>query len=380
MPPRHLSEHCQRRSGDHEVVYDRAAGAELADSLRDRLFRMSMITNTVGAVIVCIFLAFLLPISVPSVDRSEELRLLAIGMGLGAVYLVVTFWIGHRWARRICTPGYEFLEQGRAPTETERDIALRMPLRMTIVPMTFWSLGALLLAGLYATESTELGTMVFDAIFLGGLTTTAMEYLFTERIWRQVVVLALLDDAPSRPVSPGIRARLTTAWALASGVPLLGIVAIASMSIFATETTDADILPYAVTFLALVAVGTGLLATKLVARSVAEPVGGLREALARIEGGDLSADVAVDDGSEIGQLQAGFNRMARGLREQEHLRELFGRQVGKDVAAAALRGDIALGGETREVGVLFVDLIGSRTTCSAYVRCPSASVASIITS
>jgi adenylate cyclase len=85
----------------------------------------------------------------------------------------------------------------------------------------------------------------------------------------------------------------------------------------------------------------------------------MRRALDRIEQGDFEARVAVDDGSEIGLLEAGFNRMASGLREREQLQDLFGRHVGEEVARAALDGGVELGGETREVGVLFVDLVGS---------------------
>ena len=69
----------------------------------------------------------------------------------------------------------------------------------------------------------------------------------------------------------------------------------------------------------------------------------------------------VDDASEVGQLQAGFNSMATGLAERERLRDLFGRHVGRDVARAALEGELRLGGELREVAVLFVDLVGSTT-------------------
>ncbi len=65
------------------------------------------------------------------------------------------------------------------------------------------------------------------------------------------------------------------------------------------------------------------------------------------------------DGTELGQLQAGFNQMVAGLREREQLRDLFGRHVGRDVAEAATIGDVELGGETRVVSVLFVDIVGS---------------------
>jgi adenylate cyclase len=74
--------------------------------------------------------------------------------------------------------------------------------------------------------------------------------------------------------------------------------------------------------------------------------------------------VRVDDGSELGRLQAGVNRMVGGLREREELRDLFGRHVGEDVARAALDRGVELGGETRDVAVLFVDVIGSTALAS----------------
>jgi adenylate cyclase len=97
----------------------------------------------------------------------------------------------------------------------------------------------------------------------------------------------------------------------------------------------------------------------LTARSLADPLDGLRAALGRVQRGEADAHVDVDDGSEVGLLQAGFNRMVEGLREREELRDLFGRQVGEDVARQALERGITLGGEEREVAVLFIDLVGS---------------------
>jgi adenylate cyclase len=67
----------------------------------------------------------------------------------------------------------------------------------------------------------------------------------------------------------------------------------------------------------------------------------------------------VDDASEVGLLQAGFNRMLAGLRERDRVRDLFGRHVGEEVARSAIGRELEPGGETRDAAVLFVDLIGS---------------------
>jgi adenylate cyclase len=56
--------------------------------------------------------------------------------------------------------------------------------------------------------------------------------------------------------------------------------------------------------------------------------------------------------------------MVSGLREREKVRDLFGRQVGEDVAQQALDDEIRLGGETREVTIMFVDLVGSTELAS----------------
>jgi adenylate cyclase len=80
--------------------------------------------------------------------------------------------------------------------------------------------------------------------------------------------------------------------------------------------------------------------------------------------GDLDTEVTVYDASEVGQLQIGFNRMLEGLRERERLEDLFGRHVGEQVAREALDQGVELGGEIREVAILFVDVIGSTTIAS----------------
>ena len=76
----------------------------------------------------------------------------------------------------------------------------------------------------------------------------------------------------------------------------------------------------------------------------------------------------VYDASEIGLLQAGFNDMVHGLRERERVRDLFGRHVGEDVAEQALVVGAELGGEVRDVAVVFIDVVGSTEMAADTVR------------
>jgi len=96
-----------------------------------------------------------------------------------------------------------------------------------------------------------------------------------------------------------------------------------------------------------------------VAWLTASPIRIVRQALSRVEQGDLTTDLVVFDGTELGQLQRGFNSMVHGLRERERVRDLFGRHVGREVAALAEQEKPQLGGEERHAAVIFVDVIGS---------------------
>ena len=147
-------------------------------------------------------------------------------------------------------------------------------------------------------------------------------------------------------------------WGLGTGAPVAGLVVVAILTLTLGEVSLTK-LAIVVLVLGGVVLCFGLLVTWLNARAVVAPILAVRNAMEEVEDGNLDAEVQVYDGTELGQLQAGFNEMVRGLRDRERLRDLFGRHVGKDVAEAAALGDVELGGEIRVVSILFVDLIGS---------------------
>ena len=157
-----------------------------------------------------------------------------------------------------------------------------------------------------------------------------------------------------------MKARALLAWALGTGIPLVGLVLVALSTLIEGDFT-ADQLALAALVLAVVAIAIGFYVTTLAARAVADPIRAVRGAISRVEQGELDTRIPVYDGSEIGLLQAGFNQMVAGLREREKIHDLFGRHVGEEVARAAMEEDVELGGETREVSVLFVDMVGSTT-------------------
>jgi adenylate cyclase len=185
--------------------------------------------------------------------------------------------------------------------------------------------------------------------------TCAVQYLMVERAMRPITALVLAGSEPPRSGSPGVGVRLSAFWALGTGVPLLGIAIFAGLDLAGVGFDRARVVAAAL-FLAVLGLIVGFAATRFAARSVAEPLASLRMAQEHVRKGDFDARVAVEDGSEVGMLQAGFNHMASGLAERERLRHAFGAYVDPELTERVLREGTDLAGEDVEVSVLFTDV------------------------
>ena len=312
--------------------------------------------NVAGGVVVFVLAGYLVP--TPDFVDDEEAR--KWNLVAASIYLTAACAVGVLSGFRATRPIRRWLAEDREPSERERRMILRAPLRLLIVNASLWGLGAVVFTLFNATYSGGLALIVALTVALGGLTTSATTYLMMERISRPVTARALASGVPDRPVLPGVTTRALLAWAVGSAVPVLGLVLVAIASLSGRDVTEHDV---ALTILGLggLVLATGMLVTWQAARAVKAPVVAVRDALKRVEAGDYDEEVQVFDGSELGLLQAGFNRMEAGLRERERMRDVFGRQVGEDVARSALERGIELGGEELDVAVLFVDVIGSTT-------------------
>ena len=96
----------------------------------------------------------------------------------------------------------------------------------------------------------------------------------------------------------------------------------------------------------------------IVARGVTRPVIELSQGVQRINKGDYGVRVSVKTRDELGDLASAFNGMAVGLQERDKVRDLLGKSVSPEVARELMRSEIELGGEIRNVTILFSDLRG----------------------
>jgi adenylate cyclase len=147
-------------------------------------------------------------------------------------------------------------------------------------------------------------------------------------------------------------------WILGTGVPVIGIGLLAFFQLMMRNMTQTQF-AVGVVIVSTATLIFGCLLTWILSWLTATPVRVVRAALKRVEQGDLSGELVVFDGTELGELQRGFNAMVDGLRERERVRDLFGRHVGREVALAAERERPKLGGEERHVAVVFIDIVSS---------------------
>ncbi|MEZ5383740.1 MAG: adenylate/guanylate cyclase domain-containing protein [Microthrixaceae bacterium] len=299
------------------------------------------VANLVGGFIVWVYLTWLFPWTDSGGPRNESLNLRVFLVYLASVAIVsvpvqnVLLHLAVRWA-----------EAGEAPVRWHRGLVLRLAMSLSALSFLWWALAGVIFALVNGSPRVGVG------IALAGLVTSTLIYLLLERQLRPLIDLAQGGEVNTRR-QRDVERRLWVFWLLGSAVPLLGV-----GLAFLTSPEEAQISPLRLGIL----LSTGLVSGGVVMWGASSAVGRrierVRRAMARVREGELDVRVPVDDGGDLGRLAEGFNSMTAGLAERAVLHDLFGRQVGQDVAQWALSHSPDLGGELRQVSVLFVDLDG----------------------
>lgn len=312
-----------------------------------------VIANIIGILIAATLGAIGIPD--PTFLRRD---LALINFVAAPVYTVVALIVGVGIGTVVMTRGLRWSIDGRIPTPADVKRTLRARRRLVLLQFVLWLGAAALLGTLYGVVDADLVAKAVLILVMSGLVVVAISNLLADIMLRPVSARILQAGLGWRGSS--VRSRSISAWLVGTGVPLVGIFLVVFFSTFSPDTSKMNVF-VAVTVLTAVATGVGLLSVILFAWSVTGPIQSVRSGMSRVRAGDVGADtdLVVYDASELGELQLGFNNMVSGLREQERLRDIFSRHVGRDVAAAAMLGDPELGGAERVVAVVFVDVVGS---------------------
>ena len=343
------------------------------------VFLLGMLqSDIIGALFVLGFLRF----GLPPEDRIQLQDLPTFNLAIFLSYLFVSFTLASWLSLRLLIPVIRWQRRDTllggtdtAVTELARVRALKMPFYRSLINVSNWFLGSIVFIVASWPVASRSAPVVLVATALGATATAIIGYLQSERVLRPVAVAALRGGVPETFKAPGVIQRQVMAWVLSTAVPLLAIVLALVASKFEILTAPAERLNTPILLLAIFALVVVLAGTVLVAMSIADPLRQLRWALGEVQRGNYNAHMQIYDASELGLLQAGFNDMVRDLAERQRLRDLFGRYVGEDVARRALERGTELGGQERDVAVLFVDLVGSTQLASTR---PASEVVSLL--
>lgn len=203
-------------------------------------------------------------------------------------------------------------------------------------------------------------TTLLEVTFIGGTATTPGEVLATTLHPE----LARTVAAQAQPAHPD-ESRLVrlAAEPYVTAFQTLPLLEGSSARIALQRSLDAELAPARaleriMLLVSLTALAVAIFAALGVARGLSHPLRQLTAQTRRVGSGDYTARLELPRADELGQLATAFNEMTAGLAERDRVRDLLDKNVSPEVAAQLLRDGASLGGEEREVTVLFADLRG----------------------
>jgi adenylate cyclase len=91
-------------------------------------------------------------------------------------------------------------------------------------------------------------------------------------------------------------------------------------------------------------------------KTITNPIARLMVGIKRVREGIYGEAIECAEGDEIGQMATAFSEMSTGLSQREKYKNALGKFVNRDIAERVLRDEIQLGGELRQVAILFSDI------------------------
>jgi adenylate cyclase len=332
-------------SGQPPSGAGRPSGAELARATVRDVLVAQLLAIAGGALAVGVYLRLLF------VDVSDEVGIHdadgeALVMYLTAIVLValplnaVVLDRGLRWARA-----------DRSPTDRERWWTVAQPIAQSLTAFAVWLGAAAIFIALNWGNPT--GVRIGLGIALAGIINCCLLELLLARRFRPVFALALVG-APLPPWRREVVTRVMVGWTLGSAVPLLAV----GLALFTVPDEQVALSARQLAALVVTGVALGGLVLRAAAGTISGRIEEVIDAQSRVEADQLDIHLDVTNIGEVGRLQHGFNNMVAGLRDRRRLQDIFGRQVGLDVTSDLLTAEPRLGGESREITALFVDLEG----------------------
>ena len=109
-------------------------------------------------------------------------------------------------------------------------------------------------------------------------------------------------------------------------------------------------------FVILTFLTVGILMTFVFSRLFQKPLIQMMKTTVKIKNGEYGAKIKIHSADEVGRLQNSINAMSQALLNKEKMEETFGKIVDPKVRDYLLQGNLNLGGASKNISILFVDI------------------------
>ena len=220
--------------------------------------------------------------------------------------------------------------------------------------------------GFPPTTLTQSLRMIFGITCIGGSITILTIYFSAESLWRQELPKFFPEGGLSEvrgAFKVSVKARLSVVFLMISLLPLtvLGVSAYckAQALLSADSAMGEQIISgllFQIVFITAVGVLVSLILSLFVSKSVSAPLKEMETAMKEVEKGNFDVQIRIVSNDEIGALGEGFERMIKGLKESEAIKESFGKYITQEIRDEILGGRVPLDGEMKRATLLFSDL------------------------
>jgi len=298
---------------------------------------LQVIANLVGACIVTSYFVFFDQVF-PAQQVQNTFYVVGI-MFVGLVIIAMVFF--SNWQKDLNRfADLKRLEQEIDPVlqkKAQRKI-LDLPYISALMSLFNWFLAAITMttysliseSGEGASFAVGLveGLRVFIGVIIAGIITCAIIFFTTEsqckKIWPDFFPEGGLARTPGA-FRLKLRSRMFVIFILASILPLIMMAVLsynkASMMLVMDPAEVIQSLLYLTAFLLIVTLAVAMILSRTFSTGIIDPVRQMENAMAKVEKGDLTANVTVNSNDELGALAENFNQMTEGLKDRYRLRQ-----------------------------------------------------------
>src|SRR5690349_17140905 len=191
-----------------------------------------IVANLIGIGVATLVVTVAFP--TPSVFEPEARWITFIAV---PIYVLAALVVGVFWATRRVINNVRWAIEERTPSVEDQHNTFFAPWRLTRVLLVLWGIGTVILTVMYAMVDTDFIPKWLLGISFPGIVVSASCYLFTEFALRPVAAQALEAGKPPRRFAEGIMGRTMLVWVLGSGVPVLGILLAAVITLTLRDVT-----------------------------------------------------------------------------------------------------------------------------------------------